>query len=141
MKINRKTIIKTIDTTLAAHEKATAKYKADVAKWQADRRDEWMLTEAPKWKALRDLITARLRSGKPITTKDAKATLSTYFEDRKPYTTEVDPPRCPVEQLTSLRAALMAIEDDAVTYASLKAMGYKDLEWVFSAAVRAGGAK
>lgn len=141
MKINRKTIIAAIDTTLATHQKATAKYQADVVKWQADRREEWMRTEAPKWKALRDLITARLRSGKPVTAKDAKPTFSAYFEDRKPYSSEVEPPRCPVEQLTSLRAALMAIEDDTVTYASLKAMGYKDLEWVFSAAVRAGGAK
>lgn len=146
MQIRRVAIIAAIDAALTKHDKDVNEYQRQVAKWKADRRAAWDRESTARWKALRDLITARLRAGKPITPSDLKGALGSEsavnrcFADREPSASEIVVPRCPVEKLKSFRAALVAIADDAVTPSALKALGYKELEWVFTAAIKNGGA-
>lgn len=144
MQIRRVALIATIDAALTQHDKAMNEYRRQVRVWKAQRRADWDKESAPRWKALRNTINARMRAGKPITQADVRLSMVNLidhqFDARDPYNHEVEAPRCPVDRLKSLRSALAAITDDTVTPSSLRSLGYRELEWVFAAAIKNGAA-
>lgn len=152
MKLNKAGLIATIDAiekqTLAdqvEHDAAFVKYKADaLAKWKRE--------ELPKFKALRDLLSKKIKANGVITSDEVKAlgfvdqyrswSFGWYSEPGQASFFEVDGKSYrgyPVmdQRLAQLRKALELIEEDEVPTSALASMGFRNLEWFFNKVARA----
>ncbi|WP_155289243.1 hypothetical protein [Rhodococcoides fascians] len=136
-------LIAAIDTTLEAHEVDKERFETELAALVAKSTEEWLTDYAEVWSKTLDKLRRSLRAGHPITEAmlphSGRSGLATYHKPNPRYADITPVMHVRVDQLTSLRAALVAIEDEAISSSALSTLGYKDLEWLFSATVAAGG--
>lgn len=142
MKMKRALLIQAIDDALKAHEGDKDRYAREVAEWQKDRRERWFDDDLPRWRALRDTITERIRHGEVLTSKEVQKIMGTDWIGYLGWTPEMEPRPNQVKRvrtvdtvgLTALRRTLESIADDEVSDAQLARLGFRKLYDVFRAA-------
>lgn len=152
MKLSKSLLIKLIDDI---EENITVKQADhDIAFMAhcAAERHKWIKNELPKFKALRDLLTKKLRLGVPITQDEVKAlgfrnrwnSLDFEFYHEPFRTTSFmvggktynGYPQAD-GQLKQLRSALEVILDEEVSTSALANMGFRNMEWFWRKAAEA----
>lgn len=154
MRIGKKAMLNSIDMALAKHESDKIAYATATVAWQAKRRKDWLAEKGPQWKALRDILTERLRQKEPITRADVEAGLKSrngygYLSDHV-FTPDAAPPNpidlggrrfyapsAPLADLRALKAFLEASGEESFSMEALARLGFKAPAWVFRAAVSA----
>lgn len=144
MKMKRALLIQAINDALKAHEDDKARYAHEVKEWRKGRRANWLREDLPHLKALRDMLTQKIRHGETITHDQMKQAVNVRgwhgiddraWNDRDPNGNEVTRViRVDVDGLTALRRTLEAITDDEVSSAQLERLGFRKLYDVFRAA-------
>lgn len=146
MQIKKQALLDAIKTALDNYEAAEKKYQTDYAKWKQAQVDKWFTDHADEWGAALTKARRALSSKKPITA-------SMFPNDGRGYSDSIefwrgtpnakDKPReprvIPIERLESLRGALNAIEEDILSERQIQLLGFKNVEWLFRAAVANGG--
>lgn len=150
MKIIKQALLDVVNTTLDADEANAAEWKRAVEGWRERRKAAWLADKQPEWRALRDMLTASFKSGTPVTEKMLRDCLVSPGRYGGLYMTEhvynegASPPseirgvrrkQVPKTDLLALRDLLEAIEDETITDGQLQRLGFKNMAWVFRAAV------
>ncbi|DAZ90121.1 Uncharacterised protein [Mycobacteroides abscessus subsp. bolletii] len=142
MKMKRALLIQAIDDALKAHEDDKARYVREVKEWHERRSERWFDSSLPRWKALRDLITEKVRHGQAITEDEVKKALGAEWFGHVCWSPKAEPNSNQVKRvrvvdtaaLASLRRMLEVITDDEVSTAQLERLGFRGLHSVFRAA-------
>lgn len=142
MKMKRVLLIQAIDDALKAHEDDKARYVREVAEWQKERHGRWFVQSQPRWKALRDMLTQKMRHNQTITWTEVERAMGSvhvrdhaWYKDKAPLNDAVKRVRqVDAVGLTALRRTLEAITDDEVSSAQLERLGFRKLYDVFRAA-------
>lgn len=153
MQITKHSLIKAIDLAISTHDKAEVDWDKAVAKWEVERRKTWVTERLPFWKDQRDKLTKLIRNNEPITretfqevvgdswgrgTRDGVYFIENASPPRELY--GVNPPKSiNRDRLLALKGALEAITDETISHTQLAQLGYKNVEWIFAAAVANGG--
>lgn len=155
MKLNKAGLIEMIDAIETSIKAQQDEYDQALIDYQAVDLNKWRTEELPKWKVLRDLLTAKLKTRSTITRDEIQALgfEARYGDLRLPYYTEFDTsrrtnqfelngkkydgyPNIPTA-LGNLRKALSVIADDEVSTSALANLGFRNLDWFFTRAARA----
>ncbi|KRQ31373.1 hypothetical protein AOT83_04580 [Mycobacteroides sp. H001] len=140
--MKRALLIQAIDDALKAHEDDKARHSREVKEWNTRREGRWYAQSQPRWRALRDMITQKIRHNETITSAEIERAMGTsnlrdhaWYKDKVPLNDAVPRVR-PVDvvSLTALRRTLEAIADDEVSSAQLERLGFRKLYDVFRAA-------
>lgn len=150
MNISKVALLEAIDNAVARQEERRVAYIEAKARMGVRSDERWFAESLPKFVALRDALTKAIRAKTTITRSTWEEAFGTdrygssasppwysEFSDSsftlngKQYNNEVSQSA----RLESLRGFLLAVEDDVVTPAALKSMGFKDLNWLFRAAL------
>ena len=144
MQFNKSALLTAINHALTVFDTETERYERESAEWYAKDLERWHEKNAHLWTDFFTTARRALRNGKPITESMLPRThngyrgraISTYERPHRPAEKDVrGVPYIDVVKLQSLKAALEAINDDAVTPNQLSQLGYKQLEWLFKSAV------
>ena len=152
MKVSKTALLSAIETALTKFDADMETWRQGVALYRADRREAWMRNKQPKWRDLRDVITASIRKGEPITEKMVKACLGNYsyisdhtYSPATPGSSfsvggvmYTRPANVPVTELRALKLFLEGSPDEVFSLDALNRMGFKAPAWVFRAAVTSG---
>ncbi|DAZ90020.1 TPA_asm: hypothetical protein PROPHIMCPROF_32 [Mycobacterium phage McProf] len=142
MRMKRALLIQAIDDALKAHEDDKDRYSREVKEWNTRREGRWYAQSQPRWRALRDMITQKIRHNETITNAEIERAMGAsnlrdhaWYKDKVPLNDAVPRVR-PVDvvSLTALRRTLEAIAEDEVSSAQLERLGFRKLYDVFRAA-------
>lgn len=144
--MKREAIIAAADEAIAKYEADKIRYANEVKEWQQKRRERWFAEDLPHLKALRDMLTQKIRHGETISYDEMKRAVRAHdgwgqvsdhawAEDRNPNSREVSPPiRIDVDGLKALKRTIEAISDPEVSDGQLERLGFRKMYNVFRAA-------
>lgn len=150
MKINKAKLLKAIDAAQAAEAKQREEYEVAKVAYVLQLQRQWRRDELPRLKNLRDLLTTAIKRDWLVTREmvdDALGKSNRYYSSSLPVWGEPSISEftyggqrynkvfLQTAKYNSLRAALEAIEDDTVTPSALQSIGFKELGYLFRAAI------
>lgn len=146
MKMNREVLHNVVNGKVNEIAQAQDKWDADFAALQDQAYREWQRETRAEWRQWRDNLTNLLRRVEPIYSGDLERTPDTYkpiepgewrelkpgqFQWRGDYGHKLGPRPRVDENMIALRDFLTASVDETVSFAALKAAGFRNLGDVF----------
>lgn len=156
MNVTTKDLIDAAQKALDNHAAAKARYEAAQKRWLVADTAGRKLKALRQQKALRDGLSAAIKKGHPLTAAELKAFVdppsdrySSGYITSVAFDQQAETPRrfkledvtyeapggIPKADLESLIALLSSVQEETISDGQLQRLGFKNLGWVFRAAV------
>lgn len=154
MNVTRQVLLETTTTAIEKYTAARTEYDKGAKKWRERATTRENADALERQKRCRDAMSAGLKSKKPLTVDQIRDALGgrSYFSDLAVRSVG-DPPRrfvldgvtyerpssVPLEDLKALKTTLESVLEETISDGQLQRLGFKNMGWVFRAAVANGG--
>ncbi|AON96975.1 hypothetical protein BI081_gp132 [Mycobacterium phage Tonenili] len=146
MKLNRQKMLDLIETIEADVDQRGKEWTEAEKAFRVQERKQWIEKYHPQLRAVRDLLSAKLKSGAVLTEEEiaplvsgnrrwsshptlpvfAPTSMGFNYKGKEYPATK---PLLDQSPLLDLKAALQSIADEEVSTSALAAMGFRNLEW------------
>lgn len=154
MNVTRAVLLDATTDALDKYTKARAEYDKGAKAWKERERAKEQQRALDLQRKARDILSAGLKAKKPVGVDEIRDALGgrSYFTDLAPRSIS-DPPRrfvldgvsyerpqgVPVDDLKALKTTLESVLEETISDGQLQRLGFKNMGWVFRAAVANGG--
>lgn len=150
MQVSTAVLLETTTRAIERYEKARVTYDEGVRLWKAQNRKRLTEKALERQKRARDALSVGLKAKKPLTVDQLRDALGgrSYISDLG-VERAGDPPRrftvnltdytrpdgVPLADLKALKSLLESVEETTISDGQLQRLGFKNLGWIFRAAV------